>query len=68
MANLLTNKVISTLPQTLTADTVYYVRVGNGFDIYITNSVGNVVGFPLNAAPVDDKLHAEIMKRVSLGF
>lgn len=32
----------------MTANTVYYVRVGTGFDIYLTNNTGTVVAYPLN--------------------
>lgn len=48
-------KVVSTLPSTLEPDAVYYVRVGTGFDIYVTNSSGTVVAYPsnqVNPAPV----------------
>lgn len=41
-------KVVSTLPSTLEPDAVYYVRVGTGFDIYVTNSSGTVVAYPSN--------------------
>jgi hypothetical protein len=42
-------KVVSTLPATLTADTIYLVRVGTGYDMYVTNSTGTVVAYPLNS-------------------
>ena len=35
-------KSVSTLPAVLTADTVYAVRTGVGFDLYITDSTGAV--------------------------
>lgn len=41
-------KVVATLPGTLEADTVYFVRVGSGFDLYVTNHTGTVVAYALN--------------------
>lgn len=41
-------KVVASLPATLAPDAVYYVRVGTGFDIYVTNSSGTVVAYPSN--------------------
>ncbi|WP_236214451.1 hypothetical protein [Metapseudomonas otitidis] len=41
-------KVVASLPATLEPDAVYYVRVGTGFDIYVTNSSGTVVAYPSN--------------------
>jgi len=35
-------KNIAVLPETLTADTVYAVRTGAGFDLYITDSTGSI--------------------------
>lgn len=43
-------KVVSTLPTTLEKNTVYYVRVANGFDIYVTNNSGLIVAYPANYA------------------
>lgn len=50
MAALAINKVVSSLPGTLAANTVYYVRVGTGFDMYVTNSTGTIVAYAMNAA------------------
>lgn len=36
------HKVVSALPATLEADAVYAVRVGAGFDLYITDSTGSI--------------------------
>lgn len=41
-------KVVSSLPATLQPDSVYYVRVGTGFDIVITNKSGVIVPYNLN--------------------
>lgn len=35
-------KVVSTLPGTLEADTIYMVRVGAGYVQYVTDSTGTV--------------------------
>lgn len=42
------HKVVAALPGTLEADSIYCVRAGTGFDIYVTNSSGTVVAYPLN--------------------
>jgi len=42
MAIFRAEKVISTLPGSLEADTLYAVRVGDGFDLYISDSTGTV--------------------------
>lgn len=49
MPALLTKKVVSALPNNPTADTIYFVRVGTGFDLYVTNSLGTIVPYGLNA-------------------
>ena len=49
MAKIKHHKVVSSLPATLLANSIYYVRVGTGFDIYVTNDVGTIVAYPLNA-------------------
>ncbi len=51
MAQALLSKVVAALPSALTADTVYYVRVGVGFDVYVTNHTGTVVAYTLNPPP-----------------
>ena len=47
-AKLIQEKFVSALPGTLVANTLYYVRVGTGFDVYLTNSSGTIVAYPLN--------------------
>lgn len=42
MANLLAHKVVGALPDPLEPDAVYAVRVGEGFDLYISDSTGSV--------------------------
>jgi hypothetical protein len=51
MAQLKVHKVVAALPDPLEADSVYFVRSGAGFDLYVTNSLGLVVAYALNAAP-----------------
>jgi len=41
-------KVVATLPVTLAPNTTYYVRVGTGFSVYVTDSTG-AIAHPLNA-------------------
>lgn len=43
------NKYVSALPTTLAANSIYFVRVNNGFDIYVTNSTGTIVSYKSNA-------------------
>lgn len=42
------HKYVAALPAVLEADSIYYVRAGVGFDIYVTNSSGTVVAYPVN--------------------
>lgn len=51
MAPVLQSKVVSALPGVLTANTIYYVRVGAGFDLHVTNALGTVVAYGLNLPP-----------------
>ena len=48
--NIQHHKVVSSLPSTLVPNSVYYVRVGNGIDIYVTNGVGTVVPYKHNTS------------------
>lgn len=48
MATIKHYKVVAALPSTLVADSIYLVRVGTGFDLYVTNSSGTIVAYPLN--------------------
>ena len=52
MSALLTEKVVAALPGVLTPSTIYFVRVGTGFDIYVTTDQGQVVAYPLNKTRV----------------
>lgn len=42
MAVIVTKKEVNALPSTLTANTIYYVRTGLGFDLYVTDTSGSV--------------------------
>jgi hypothetical protein len=50
MTALLAHKVVAALPTTLEANSLYFVRVGAGFNVYVTNDAGTVVAYPLNGA------------------
>lgn len=42
------HKVVAALPSQLDANAIYYVRAGAGFDLYVTNSSGQIVAYPVN--------------------
>ena len=42
MAKIKIDKVLSTLPGTLVANTVYFLRVGSGIELHVTDSTGTV--------------------------
>lgn len=48
MAEVKQFKVVSALPGTLEANSIYYVRSGAGVDIYVTNSSGTIVAYRHN--------------------
>lgn len=48
MAVIKHHKYVAALPSALESDSIYYVRAGAGFDIYVTNSSGTIVAYPLN--------------------
>lgn len=50
MATVKHHKVVAALPAVLEANAIYYVRAGQGHDVYVTNSSGVIVGYPANAA------------------
>lgn len=45
------HKVVASLPAELEPNSIYYVRAGEGFDQYVTNSGGLVVAYPMNKPP-----------------
>lgn len=52
MASVLHHKFVAALPAVLEANSIYFVRVGTGFDQYITNSSGTIVAYPINREPL----------------
>lgn len=47
MALLRNEKFVSNLPGTLIANTIYYVKNGASIDMYVTNSTGTIVAYPV---------------------
>lgn len=52
------HKVVAALPDPLVEDSIYYVRVGSGVDIYVTNSTGIVVSYKPNYQAANLNLEA----------
>ena len=50
MSELRNEKYVNNLPGILVANTIYYVKNGAGFDIYITNNSGTIIAYPLNTS------------------
>lgn len=48
MANIKHHKFVASLPAVLEADSIYFVRVGSGYDQYVTNHSGQIVAYPMN--------------------
>jgi len=48
MATLRFSKVVASLPAQLDPDTLYLVRVGAGFDLYVSDATGSIA-YPVNA-------------------
>lgn len=46
-------KHVNSLPGTLTANTKYFVKRGDGFDMYMTNNTGTIIAYPLNAVDAE---------------
>ena len=46
------HKVVGSLPGTLEANSVYFLRTGAGFSIHITNDLGQVEAYNLNTSSV----------------
>lgn len=62
------HKVVSSLPGVLEANSIYVVRVGVGFDLYVTNDQGAVIAYALNGPAGSGLSEAEVLKRVSMGM
>lgn len=50
MAELRNEKYVNALPATLIANTIYYVKNGANFNMYITNNNGTIIAYPLNTS------------------
>ncbi len=50
MAQLKTHKFVAALPGVLEGDSLYFVRTGVGFDLYVTNGAGQITAYSLNIA------------------
>lgn len=48
MATIKHYKVVAALPAVLEPDAIYLVRVGAGYEQFVTNGSGTVVAYPLN--------------------
>jgi len=59
MASFKAHKVVSVLPSVLEPSSVYFVRVGLGFDIFVTNENGLVSAYPLNPPDLTGKVDGE---------
>jgi hypothetical protein len=42
MSYLRTEKIVSSLPEVLTADTIYFVRTGVGYLMYVSDTTGTI--------------------------
>lgn len=63
MSEVLHHKVVAALPSPLEPDSIYYVRVGAGFDIYVTNSLGVIASYPLNAEVASGEWDAVVVSQ-----
>ena len=66
MAEFRAEKVVASLPDELTPDTVYYVRTGEGFDVYVSDATGSVA-HPQNKAAANE-LGADAIDQVRATF
>jgi hypothetical protein len=48
-------KVVANLPATLEPNTLYLVRVGSGFDIYVSDLTGNIA-YSINGSQLEDTI------------
>ena len=66
MVDFQSSKVLSALQPPLSPDTVYYVRVGEGFDQYVTDENG--IAFKQNGASSVLNIHDKIDDSVGLSY
>lgn len=57
MSTIKQHKVVASLPALVESDSIYYVRVGRGFDIYVTNSLGAITSYSLNHEKISQPLY-----------
>ena len=63
MSELRNEKYVNSLPSVLIANTIYYVKNGAGFDVYITNNSGTIIAYPLNiVAPSSGLIFQEVLR------
>lgn len=48
MATLKHHKVVAALPSVLEPNSIYLVRVGSGYEQFVTNGSGTIVAYPMN--------------------
>lgn len=48
MATIKHHKVVAALPAVLESDAIYLVRVGAGYEQFVTNGSGTIVAYPMN--------------------
>lgn len=66
MAEIKHFKLVASLPSPLEPDSIYYVRVGLGYDQYVTNGVGVVVAYEANIKlDLDNKVDKVSGKQLS---
>lgn len=66
MAEIKHFKVVASLPSPLEPDSIYYVRVGRGYDQYVTNGVGVIVAYEANSKlDLENKVDKEDGKQLS---
>lgn len=47
MSELRSEKFVNSLPGTLSANTIYYVKVGAKVEAYVTNNTGTIIALPI---------------------
>ena len=62
MAELRSEKYVNSLPSVLIANTIYYVKNGAGFDVYITNNSGTIIAYPLNTSSSSGITFQEVLR------
>lgn len=66
MAEIRSEKYVTNLPVTLIANTIYYVKNGAGFDMYVTNNSGTIIAYPINTSSPGSGLSFQQVMRLKL--